>query len=200
MLSHPLTQVVLTPALTGHSRGRLRFELESHEIVRTSKDDMSDLVSNAAGLFLSRPRRALLLLRMAGWVAILSFVVKLFSLPRALRIVSVSPARRTLTSTDAQRDLVSAIDALLGLNVLCFKPVCWKRAAVLHRYLGLAGVTTTINFGLRKASAGALTGHAWLEADGRPVFETETPDYAVTYVFPSSAPFAMELASLAKTR
>lgn len=161
---------------------------------------MAGFVPSAARLFLLRPRRALLLLRMAGWVAILSFVVKALSLPRALRIVSTSPARRPQTGDKEQQELVSAIDALLGLNVFFFRPVCWKRAAILHRYLGLNGISTTINFGLRRDSAGPLTGHAWLEAEGRPIFETETPDYAVTYVFPSQAPFAMDLASLAKTR
>ena len=160
---------------------------------------MAGFVPKAARLFLSRPRRALLLLRMAGWVAILSFVVKAFSLPRALRIVSPSKARQ-FHGDKEQQELVSAIDALLGLNVLFFRPVCWKRAAILHRYLSLNGMTTTVNFGLRRGSAGPLTGHAWLEAEGRPIFETETPDYAVTYVFPSQAPFAMDLASLAKTR
>lgn len=161
---------------------------------------MASLFHKVAKLFLSRPRRALLLLRMAGWVAILSFVVRAFSLPRALRIVSTSPARRSQIGNKAQQELVSAIDALLGLNVLFLSPVCWKRAAILHRYLSLNGVTNTINFGVRRSSAGALTGHAWLEAEGRPIFETETPDYAVTYVFPSQAPFTMELASLAKSR
>jgi hypothetical protein len=159
---------------------------------------MAGLVPSAARLFFSRPRRALLLVRMAGWVAILSLVVKLFSLPRALRFVSTRTARRSPVSDVEQQDLVSAIDAVLGLNVLVFKPICWKRAAILHRYLALGGITTTINFGVRKGSAGALAGHAWLEAGGQPVFETEQPDYAVTYVFPSSAPFAMELASLTR--
>jgi hypothetical protein len=158
------------------------------------------LFRKTARLFLSRPRRALLLLRMAGWVAILSFVVRLFSLPRALRIVSTSPARRSHPGDKEQQELASAIDALLGLNVLFLSPVCWKRAAILHRYLGLNGMTTTINFGLRRSSAAALTGHAWLETEGRPIFETETPDYAITYVFPSQGPFTMELASLAKSR
>ncbi len=160
---------------------------------------MAGLVPSAARLFASRPRRALLLVRMAGWVAILSLVVRLFSLPRALRIVSISPARGASASAAEQEELASAIDAVLGLNVLFFKPICWKRAAILHRYLGLNGITTTINFGLRKGSSGALAGHAWLAAGGQPVFETEPPDYAVTCVFPSSAPFAMELAALAKT-
>jgi hypothetical protein len=136
---------------------------------------------------------------MAWWVAILSVVVKFVSLPRALRLVSNSSGPSAARPAD-QQDLVSAIDALLSLNVLFLKPICWKRAAILHRYLGQRGVATTINFGLRKGSAGPLAGHAWLEADGRPIFETEKPDYAVTYVFPSSAPFVIELRSLAKTK
>jgi hypothetical protein len=161
---------------------------------------MAGLFRSAAKLILTRPRRALLLLRMAGWTAIFSFAVKPFSLPRALHLVSVSPAAGPVAGAAEQQEFVSAVDALLGLNILCFKPICWKRAAILHRYLGLNGINTTINFGLRKGSAGPLTGHAWLEADGCPVFETETPDYAVTYVFPSSAPFAMNLASIAAPR
>jgi hypothetical protein len=161
---------------------------------------MAGLFPSAARLFLTRPRRALLLLRMAGWIAIFSLAVKLFSLPRALRLVSVSPAAGPVAGAAKQEELVSAVDALLGLNALCFKPICWKRAAILHRYLGLNGINTTINFGLRKGSAGPLAGHAWLEADGLPIFETEIPDYAVTYVFPSAAPFAIDPRSIAGPR
>lgn len=160
---------------------------------------MGSLLSTASRLLLSRPRRAFLILRMAWWVAILSAVVKFVSLPRALRLISSSSEPSAARPAD-QQDLVSAIDALLSLNVLFLKPICWKRAAILHRYLGLRGVATTINFGLRKGSAGPLGGHAWLEAEGRAIFETEKPEYAVTYVFPSSAPFVIELRSLAKTK
>lgn len=160
---------------------------------------MGSLVSTATRLLLSRPRRAFLILRMAWWVAILSAVVKFVSLPRALRLVSNSSGPSAARPA-GQQELVSAIDALLSLNVLFLKPLCWKRAAILHRYLGLSGVATTIKFGLRQGSAAPLAGHAWLEVDGRPVFETEKPEYAVTYAFPSSAPFVMELASLAKTK
>ncbi|MGH9873623.1 MAG: lasso peptide biosynthesis B2 protein [Pyrinomonadaceae bacterium] len=159
---------------------------------------MANLFSTATRLFLSRPQRAFLILRMAWSVAILCAVVKLVSLPRALSLVSSSSEPSSARPED-QQDLASAIDALLGINMLFLKPICWKRAAILHRYLGMRGIATTINFGLRK-DAGPLNGHAWLEAGGRPIFETETPDYAVTYVFPSSTPFAMELASLAKTK
>jgi hypothetical protein len=160
---------------------------------------MANLVSTATRLFFSRPRRAFLILRLAWWVAILSVVVKVLSLPRALRFVS-SSSLRSPAAYDDRQELISAIDALLDLNVLFLKPICWKRAAILHRYLGLRGIETTIKFGLRKGFAGPLTGHAWLEADGRPILETQLPDYAVTYVFPSSAPFEMELGQLANRR
>jgi hypothetical protein len=160
---------------------------------------MGSLLSTTTSLFVSRPRRAFLILRMAWWVAILSAAVKLASLPRALRLVSGSPNPSSSQPED-QQDLATAIDALLSLNLLFLKPICWKRAAILHRYLGKRGVVTTINFGLRKRSAGPLSGHAWLETGGRSIFETEVPDYAVTYVYPSSAPFVMELGSLAKTK
>jgi hypothetical protein len=77
------------------------------------------------------------------------------------------------------------IDALLGLNVLCFTPTCWKRAPVLHRYLALQGIQTRIIFGVRKESDAALAGHAWLEADGRPLLEATPPRYTRTYSFPA---------------
>lgn len=154
---------------------------------------MPGLIPSAARLFLSRPRRALLLLRMAGWVAILSFVVTVFSLPRALRIVSISHARKSAANDDEQQDFVSAIDAILGLNLLCFKPICWKRAALLHRYLALNGITTRILFGVRRETDGRIGGHAWLEASGSPILETTAPNYVVTYAFPSNEPFEVDL-------
>lgn len=91
-------------------------------------------------------------------------------------------------------ELAVAIDALLGLNLFVFKPVCWKRAAVLHRYLALSGTATRIIFGVRKDANGQLDGHAWLEAESEPILETDPPNYTVTYSFPSSEPFEGELA------
>jgi hypothetical protein len=80
-------------------------------------------------------------------------------------------------------DLARAIDLLLSADFLMFKPVCWKRAAVLHRYLSRNGTPTKIIFGVRNES-GKVDGHAWLEADGQPILETTPPDYVVTYSFP----------------
>jgi hypothetical protein len=160
---------------------------------------MLHIVSKAVRLVGSRPGRAILFLRMAFWVTTLSLAVRLFSLPRALSIVAPSRAVKPVAGADGDQELATAIDALLGLRIWFFSPICWKRAVILHRYLTLRGRVTTINFGLRKEPGGKLDGHAWLEASGKPILESRTPEYTVTYVFPSTAPCDIELASMAKS-
>ena len=68
-----------------------------------------------------------------------------------------------------------AIDLLLSADVLMFKPICWKRAAVLHRYLLRNGISTRIIFGVRNDTAGKVDGHAWLEANGKPILKPHRP-------------------------
>lgn len=157
------------------------------------------VVARSLRLMVTRPARAVLVLRMAFWVALLSLIVKCFSLPRALQIISPAATGKRPADENIEGQLSTAIDALLGLNILLFRPVCWKRAAILHRYLMLRGKPTAIKFGLRKGADGTLDGHAWLEADGRSVFESDACDYTVTYIFPSNARFEIELATLAKS-
>jgi len=141
------------------------------------------MVLRALRLFWLRPQRAWLMTRMAVWVLVLSAVVRIWSLPRALSLISIQ-GKSTGPIID-ERELATAIDAILGLNVWVFKPICWKRAAVLHRYIGLRGLESTIVFGVRKEAAGELEGHAWLEHQGQPIFEPSSPAYTVTYTFPS---------------
>jgi hypothetical protein len=138
-------------------------------------------------------------MRMAFWVTILSLAVRWYSLPRAMQIVAAPRSGKSAVAESDDEEVASAIDALLGLQVLVFKPVCWKRAAILRRYLTLRGRATRINFGVRRGAGGALDGHAWLESGGNPILESQIPNYTVTYVFPSTAPFDIELASLANT-
>jgi hypothetical protein len=139
------------------------------------------LLSRATRKVVTRPNEAWLSLRMAWWVLILSATARCYSLPRALKIVAGNQKR----SNEAvnRDDLARAIDQLLSADFLMFKPVCWKRAAVLHRYLSRNGIHTRIIFGVRNES-GKVDGHAWLEADGKPILETTPPDYVVTYSFP----------------
>jgi len=128
-----------------------------------------------------RPGEAWLLARMAWWVVVLSATARCYSLPRALQIVAGNPKRsREAMSRD---ELARAIDLLLSADFLMFRPICWKRAAVLHRYLSRNGERTRIIFGVRNDS-GEVDGHAWLEADGQPILEPTPPNYVVTYSFP----------------
>ena len=146
------------------------------------------------------PARAWLLVRMASWVVVLSALARVLSLPRALRFVSteVRPTRHK-AGVDPFH-LSAGIDALLAANVLMFSPSCWKRATVLHRYFALAGVPTTIRFGVTKESEAELKGHAWLELNGSPILESSPPVYTVTYSFPSNEPFDIDLTVLAESR
>lgn len=143
----------------------------------------------------SRPGEAWLLCRMAWWVTVLSVAARWFSLPRALAIVAgneramAGNERAEVGKKDpaVQERLARAIDLLLSADVLHFKPICWKRAAVLHRYLLRNGISTRIVFGVRNEPGGKVDGHAWLEAAGEPILESTPPEYVVTYRFPSTA-------------
>ena len=143
-------------------------------------------IFRAGRKLVSQPGEALLLCRMAWWVSVLSVAARWFSLPRALAIVAGGETS-TAHSNDAetQKRLARSIDLLLSADVLHLKPICWKRAAVLHRYLLRNGIQTRIIFGVRNESDGKVAGHAWLEADGEPILETTPPEYLVTYRFPS---------------
>jgi transglutaminase superfamily protein len=145
------------------------------------------LISSLSRKFVSRPGEAMLLCRMAWWVAVLSITARLSSLPRALQLVAGNGNSPQDPSPVAnQEELARAIDLLLSADILMFKPICWKRAAVLHRYLLRNGVATRIIFGVRNETDGKVEGHAWLEANGQPILENTPPDYVVTYSFPNS--------------
>ncbi len=147
--------------------------------------------------FVSRPGEALLLCRMAWWVVVLSLTAKCCPLPRALQIVSERKLRKpNLTNIYIGNRLAKSIDLLLSADFLIFKPVCWKRAAVLRRYLSRNGITTHIIFGVRKEKDGEVSGHAWLESEGQPILESSPPQYVITYRFPSNGLFDCDLAVL----
>jgi hypothetical protein len=148
------------------------------------------LISGIGRKLISRPSEAMLLCRMAWWVAVLSVSARLYSLPRALQIVAGGETRKQpLAETTNQEELARTIDLLLSADLLMFKPICWKRAAVLHRYLSHSGIPTRIIFGVRSETSGKVAGHAWLESDGNPILETSPPEYVVTYSFPSNERF-----------
>jgi hypothetical protein len=144
-----------------------------------------------------KPGESFLILRMALWVGLLSVLVKLRPLPRALELVAAkSKGRATKPSEETMNELARAMDSLLRAELFVFKPSCWKRAAVLHRYLTLNGISSRIVFGVRRGPKGEVDGHAWLESNGEPILEATAPNYKVTYAFPSDEPFEADLASM----
>ena len=166
-----------------------------------SAEKAGRLFLSAGRKFVSRPGEALLLCRMAWWVVVLSLTAKCCPLPRALQIVSERKLRKpNLNNIYIGNRLAKSIDLLLSADFLIFKPVCWKRAAVLRRYLSLNGITTHIIFGVRKEPDGEVSGHAWLESDGEPILEIMPPEYAVTYRFPSNDHFDSQVAALSHER
>ena len=142
-------------------------------------------IRKALGFAARKPREAWLVLRLAAWVAALSALVKFLPLPKALSLVSAEPRLEARGKSGDVERVAQLLDALLATDVLCFTPTCWKRAAVLHRYLALGGRPTRVVFGMRKGGGGLLDGHAWLEDGGGPLFEATPPEYTVTYSFPS---------------
>ena len=144
------------------------------------------LLSSATRKIAKNPGEAWLLCRMAWWVAVLSIAARVCPLPRALAIVAGSKNGKQPARTETnQQELARAIDLLLSADVLMFKPICWKRAAVLHRYLLRSGIATKIIFGVRHDNEGKVAGHAWLEANGNVILENSPPEYQVTYSFPA---------------
>ncbi len=120
---------------------------------------------------------------MANWLVLFTAMMRLLPLPRALQMIS-APVRTGLDNAN-EKELASAVDALLSTDVFVFRRSCWKRAAILHRYLALQGIESRINFGMRKDPDGGLSGHAWLERSGQAILETSPPDYTITYSFPA---------------
>ena len=144
------------------------------------------VVSGATRKFAAKPGEAWLLCRMAWWVAVLSVAARICPLPRALEIVAGNKnGPQPVREETNQHELARAIDLLLSADLLMFKPICWKRAAVLHRYLLRSGVATKIIFGVRHETGGKVAGHAWLEANGNVILENTPPEYQVTYSFPA---------------
>jgi hypothetical protein len=130
---------------------------------------------------------------MAGWLILFTGLIKFLPLHRALQIIS-TPVRNN-SGTGVENEIATAVDRLLAMDLFVFRPTCWKRVAILHRYLALAGIESRINFGMRKDSDGSMSGHAWLERSGKPILETSPPEYTITYSFPSkdSYPLATEI-------
>jgi len=129
------------------------------------------------------PRSLLLTVRMTAWIVIVTIVARLFRLQTIYRLTETR-RRWNASAIVPAEELARRIDRVFRAGILT-DGTCWKRAAVLRRYLLLSGIETEVVFGVRKQNDGALAGHAWLERDGVPFLEREEPQYTVTFRYPS---------------
>jgi hypothetical protein len=129
-----------------------------------------------AGRALARdPGRAALMMRMASAYFAVSFLARATSLPRAF--AAISPALRDIAPDERRAErTVDALNTLLAAGIPGVHPQCWRRAAVLHRYLRFEGIDTTIVFGVAPTSSHGVDAHAWLEREGQPFAEAEKVD------------------------
>jgi len=120
---------------------------------------------------------------MAAWIAAGACVVRLTSVPRALRLLVKRPRGRNPWSAATVERRIEILDALVDAwkrSPLPVSPTCWERALVLQRILASGGVRSDVVLGVR-ASARGPEGHAWLERDGEPVHEARAVDYRPIY-------------------
>ncbi|CAN5399083.1 MAG: lasso peptide biosynthesis B2 protein [Pyrinomonadaceae bacterium] len=145
------------------------------------------LSSNFYRLVRREPRKALLMFRIAGWVVMISLLLKILPIERAFKIIAPqSDSSVTKIQGYSPAQLAQMLDVILSINFCFFTPTCWKRAPVLFRYLSLSGIHSRIMFGVRKEGSDGLAGHAWLEVADQPICEKSVARYTVTYSFPAS--------------
>ena len=125
-------------------------------------------------------RGASVAVRMSAWIAFLAIFGRMLPLRTSLRLLDTR--KRGAKRVSAER--LAAIADRIFRHADKRHRSCWKRAAVLRRYLLLNGIEAAVVFGVRKGEE-TLAGHAWLERDGRPFLETTPTDYVVTFRYPS---------------
>jgi len=143
------------------------------------------LPGRIAGAVVRNPGRVWLMARMALAYFAVSVLARLLPLPKAFAFIS---PRLGAGGGDAGRAaaIVNAVDTLLTARIPLIYPQCWRRAAVLHRFLRHAGLDTRIVFGVRMDGTRTVEAHAWLERDRKPFAETgQTAAYQRVFEFPS---------------
>jgi len=140
-------------------------------------------IAAAVRLCVRDPRSLLLSARMSAWIVLISIASRLVSLPTMFRLAETR-RRWAPSAVLPAEELARRIDRVFHAGLVT-DGSCWKRAAVLRRYLLLNGIETDVVFGVRGQSGGKLDGHAWLEREGAPFLEREPPQYTVTFRHPS---------------
>jgi hypothetical protein len=101
----------------------------------------------------------------------LKFIVPLPALARFMASDRISDGRGR-----NERELVVLRQILIYGGRLFVSPNCFERSLLVFRILSHAGASPNLVVGVSRRDAG-IAGHAWVEVDGRPVRDCETPSY-----------------------
>ena len=138
-----------------------------------------------AGAAIRAPGRVWLMSRMAAAYVAVSVLARLLPLPRAF--AHLSPSLRSHAGDPRRTEaIVNALDTLLTAGIPSIHPQCWRRAAVLHRFLRLEGIDTVIVFGVLMDGPRTVEAHAGIERSGQPFAEAaDTATYRRVFEFPA---------------
>ena len=130
------------------------------------------------GCFASDPR---MLLQAIGWRLLLPFLKAVVPLPTLVRLVSArSSARSGTDGTHPSR--LESIGRLLEAGRLVLSGNCLERSLLVYRFLTEAGARPDLVMGV-STSAARVTGHTWVELDGRPVHDSATERFSPILTF-----------------
>jgi hypothetical protein len=129
------------------------------------------------------PRSLFLSVRMSAWIILISVIAPLVPLSTIFRVTETR-RRWNASALLPAEELARYVERVFHSG-LAKDGTCWKRAAVLRRYLLLDGIETAVVFGVRREDDGKLAGHAWLEREGAPFLERDEPRYTVTFRYPA---------------
>lgn len=129
-----------------------------------------------------RPREWLLLLHIVSLLPLVLVLPHWLPLPRLMQFFDPTPSA-TNRSHPHPRRLAWMTTAVLRRFLR--RDFCMKRSIILFYFLRKWGYAVHVYFGVIKEET-ALSGHAWVELDGTPLFENGNPQqrYKVTYVYP----------------
>ena len=122
-----------------------------------------------------------MLLEAIGWRLLLPFLKAVIPLPTLVRLVSPRSAARSRTDRTHPSRLES-IGWLLKAGRLVLSGNCLERSLVMYRFLTEAGARPNLVMGI-STSATQVTGHTWVELDGRPVHDSTTEGFSPILTF-----------------
>lgn len=128
----------------------------------------------------------LLFLYIISVISALTPLIRIFKLPRLLKILTPASDKPQKWLTGKEEQVKNYTDKVLGFEKFIYKKNCFKRTLSLYYFLRRSGIPVVVNLGVRKVKD-KLEGHGWLTLDGKPFWEkNENPlNFEVIYSYPA---------------